>query len=157
MEDKSIVSISAFQKEVFFQEKWRFEVAFDNGEKHNVIVTADVERNEAFEDKDGTTAFIVNLYYYIDNYMLQEHVIGLFFGSKDMKPDEIEKTAHSIALEYVSNSFWDEEELPFYIDEYLKKMDYLEREQTEDIIEAWANSCDSDAHEDCDCDNHAEW
>lgn len=45
MENNAITSITQLQKEVFPIEKWRFKVDFGN-EKHDVTVTADVERVE---------------------------------------------------------------------------------------------------------------
>lgn len=46
MTNNTIASITQLKKEVFFLEKWRFKVEFDNGEVHDVTVTADVERAE---------------------------------------------------------------------------------------------------------------
>lgn len=46
MTNNTITSITQLKKEVFFLEKWRFKVEFDNGEVHDVTVTADVERAE---------------------------------------------------------------------------------------------------------------
>ena len=144
MTNNTITSITQLQKEVFFLEKWRFKVEFGN-EKHDVTVTADVERNDAFEDKDGTTAFVVNIYYRVDDYLLQEHEIGLFFGSKDMSPDEIEETAHVLASRFVNNQFLEEEALASRITAYLKNMEYLEQEWTEAMI-AKTTDCDSTDH-----------